>query len=513
MHTDARTLDDNSVIEGDICIVGAGAAGISMALEWANTAYNVILLEGGGFNVEADVQDLYAGESVGQRYFPLQSARLHFFGGTTGHWAGWSSPYDPQDFEHRPWIPHSGWPITRKDLDPFYNRASEIVELQKYSFDVDAYTGDDPELVRLPFDDDSPVWTKMWQLSPPTRFGKKYRDAIVNSPNIHLYTHANVCNIEANEAVSAIEGVEIRDLNGKSHTVRARRFVLACGAMQNARMLLASNTQAPAGLGNDNDLVGRYFMEHLEVDSARLILPNPGPMKLYTVDIFISKFFGELSLTAAKQKDLKSLNCTASLRPVPNSESPLSIERYPEDAAVTIRMFEAMEERARSGNTTLIDHSKLKTYGMNTRLEQAPNPNSRISLSREKDALGVPRTKLDWQLTELDKHSIRSFYETVGQEAGRLGIGRVQLNDWLLEDDPMWPSHLAGGWHHMGTTRMHTSPGEGVVDENCRVHGIDNLYVAGSAAFPTAGAANPTLTIIALSLRLSDHLKQIIDYR
>ncbi len=511
MHTDARTLDDNSVIEGDLCIVGAGAAGISMALEWANTAYNVILLEGGGFNVESDVQDLYAGESVGQRYFPLQSARLHFFGGTTGHWAGWSAPFDPQDFEQRDWVPHSGWPITLQDLDPYYNRASEIVELPKYSFDLEPYLRDDPSLVELPFTD-SPVWTKMWQLSPPTRFGKKYREAIVASPNIHLYTHANVCNIEANESITSAEGLEIRDLNGKSHKVKARRYVLACGAMQNARLLLASNTQASAGLGNDNDLVGRYFMEHLEVNSARLLLPNPEPLKLYTVDLFISKFFGELSLTAEKQAELKSLNCTASLRPGEIvADSPLSIERYPEDAAETIRLFEGLEARARSGNASLIDHSQFRSYGMHTRLEQAPNPLSRISLSEEKDALGVPRTRLDWQLTELDKYSIRSFYETVGAEAGRLGIGRVQLRDWLLTDDPMWPSHLAGGWHHMGTVRMHTDPKQGVVDANCQVHGLKNLYVAGSATFPTAGAANPTLTIIAMSLRLSDHLKHTID--
>ncbi len=511
MHIDARTLDDSSIIEGDICIVGAGAAGISMALEWANTSYKVILLEGGGFNVEGDVQDLYAGESVGQRYYPLQSARLHFFGGTTGHWAGWSAPYDPQDFEKRDWIPHSGWPITRQILDPYYNRASELIELGKYSFDIDAYMGDDPELVPLPFTN-SPVWTKMWQLSPPTRFGKKYRDAIVNSDNIVLYTHANVCDIKANESVSSIKDVTLKTLEGKSHTVRARKFVLACGAMQNARLLLASNKQAKAGIGNDNDLVGRYFMEHLEVESARFILPSPGPMKLYTVDIFISKFFGELSLSAAKQKELKSLNCTSSLRPDSFSrDSPLSIERYPEDAAETIQLMENMEKAAQSGNMDLIDHSQIKVYSMHTRLEQAPNPDSRISLSDEKDALGMPRTKLDWQLSALDKHSIRSFYQTVGEEAGRLGIGRIQMSDWLLTDDPMWPSYLGGGWHHMGTVRMHDDPKQGVVDANCKIHGIDNLYVAGSATFPTAGAANPTHTVIAMTLRLSDHLKQEVD--
>lgn len=510
MHTDVRTLEDGSLIEGDICIIGTGAAGISMALEWQNTPYNVILLEGGGFDVESDIQDLYAGESVGQRYFPLQSARLHFFGGTTGHWAGWTAPFDTQDFEQRDWIPHSGWPINRKDLDPFYARAGKFVELGKDTFDIDAYLNEDPNLFKLPFDE-SVVYTKMWQLSPPTRFGRKYRQEIVDSKNIHLHTYANVCNIETNEAISSVQQVEVRTLDGKSHTVRARHFVLACGAMQNARLLLASNQQTAKGLGNDHDLVGRFFMEHLEVPSARFILPAPAPMKLYTVDIFISKYFGELALTAAKQKELQILNCTASLRPQPLTDSPLGIEHYPEDAAETIKMMEAWEAAARGGQSDLIDHSSLKEYSMATRLEQAPNPDSRIMLSQEKDALGVPRTKLDWQITALDKRSIRQTYEAFGVEVGRQGIGRIQLSDWLLEDDPMWPPFLGGGWHHMGTTRMHDNPRQGVVDAHCKVHGINNLHIASSSTFTTAGAANPTLTIIAMTLRLSDHLKRVIE--
>ena len=186
----------------------------------------------------------------------------------------------------------------------------------------------------------------------------------------------------------------------------------------------------------------------------------------------MSKFFGELSLTAKKQAELGALNCTSSLRPGSFSEdSPLGIEHYPEDAAETITMMESMEEMARSGNAYLIDHSQFKAYSMHTRLEQSPNPNSRIMISEERDALGMPRTKLDWQLTSLEKHSIRSFYETVGAEVGRLGIGRVQMRDWLLTDDPMWPPFLGGGWHHMGTARMHDDPKQGVVDANCKVHG------------------------------------------
>ena len=142
-----------------------------------------------------------------------------------------------------------------------------------------------------------------------------------------------------------------------------------------------------------------------------------------------------------------------------------------------------------------------------TRLEQAPNPDSRVVLSAKRDALGVPRADLQWHLSALDKHSIRTLFTLIGEEMGRQGLGRVQLMDWLLEDEPMWPDILGGGWHHMGTTRMHTDPRQGVVDSDCKVHGLANLYIAGSGAFTTAGAVNPTLTLVALSLRLADHLK------
>jgi choline dehydrogenase-like flavoprotein len=149
-------------------------------------------------------------------------------------------------------------------------------------------------------------------------------------------------------------------------------------------------------------------------------------------------------------------------------------------------------------------------FHLMTRQEQAPNPDSRVTLSAEKDALGMPRAKLDWRMTELDKRSIRAFYQLLGTEIGRTGMGRVQIRDWLLDDDRTWPSSISGGWHHMGTTRMHADPRQGVVDVNCRVHGLGNLYVAGSSVYPTAGAANPTLTLVALSLRLSDHLKSTL---
>ena len=274
MHTDARKIDQNSTIEGDICIVGAGAAGISMALDWADSTHKVILLEGGGYDYDAEVQDLYAGLNTGQRYFPLRSSRLHFFGGTTGHWGGLCSPLDPLDFKSRSWVPHSGWPITLEDLHPFYEKAHEYLELGPYNYRQNYWTELYPDMQPLPLDPEV-IWSKIWQFSPPTRFGSKYRNRIENSNNIHLYTYANCTNIVLKNSLHTVDHVVVKNHDGKNHKVRAKHFVLACGAIQNARLLLASNKQIPSGLGNKYDNTGRYFMEHLELKSAELWLSQP----------------------------------------------------------------------------------------------------------------------------------------------------------------------------------------------------------------------------------------------
>ncbi len=507
MHIDARTLDEGSLIEGDVCIIGAGAAGISMALDWIGSRHDVILLEGGGFEVEVELQDLYRGENVGQRYYPLVSSRLHYFGGTTGHWAGFCSTLDAIDFEERPWVPYSGWPIRRADLDPYYARAQKILELGPYEYEAAYWEERDPELVRLPLDE-SKVRTKMWQFSPPTRFGRRYRDDVLNAENVHLYTYANVCSIEANESVSSVDELEIRGLDGKRHRVRARYYVMACGAIQNARLLLASTSRTSNGLGNDHDLVGRFFMEHLEVQSAYFAMPIAAPMKMYTWTPLQTAARGELAVSEAQQESHRILNCTTSLAPRPESESrPAMIDWFSDDPAAMARFWDDMEKAYESREPVSDEPAPFDEYTMQARLEQAPNPNSRVLLDSERDGLGVPRVKLDWQLTELDKRSIRKTHELIGEEVGRAGVGRVRLMDWLLTSEPMWPSTLGGGWHHMGTTRMHDDARKGVVDANCKVHGLANLFVAGSAVFPTAGAANPTLTLVATSLRLSDHLK------
>lgn len=512
MHVDARTLESGSLIEGDLCIIGAGAAGITLALEWIDSPRKVILLEAGGFDPDARMQELYHGESLDRPYYPLQAVALHYFGGTTGHWAGFCSPFDPIDFETRDWVAHSGWPFTRAHLDPYYARAHPILELGPYDYDASSYESRDPDARRLPLDG-AVFYPKMWQFSAPTRMGTTYRAPIVGARNVHLYTWAKVVEIVPNAGATAVDHLRARTIDGKEHRVRARQYVVACGAIHTARLLLASRSRTPRGLGNDRDLVGRYFMEHFEIIAGQAVFEGKTfPSKLYAYGGRGTKGArAELALSGDEQRRHRILNGTASFQPGPLTGKEQSrFVTFSGDAAANVKMYEDMAARGRERGPAGAPPPQT-FYRLFTRQEQEPNPESRVVLGDETDAMGMPRANLRWRFTPLDKRSIRTFYELLGREFGRAGLGRIQLMSWLLDgDDTDWPPHLSGGWHNMGTTRMHDDPSQGVVDANAKVHGIANLFAAGASVYPTGGAVNPTLTIVALSLRLSDHLKRVL---
>jgi len=509
MHIDARQLENHSVIEGDICIIGSGAAGLSIAIEWINTPHKVILLEGGGFEYDDKVQELYNGKLTGQPYYPMKASRLHYFGGSSAHWGGMCSTFDNIDFEKRDWVDHSGWPITKKDLEPLYPRVHPILDLGPCEWDVKFWQKEMPGFVPLPVDDNV-IWSKMWQYSAPTRFGKKYKDAIVNAGNVHLYTYANVVDINTVDNVSSVKQVTVKNYAGKEHTVKARYFILACCSIQNSRLLLASNKQAATGLGNDNDLVGRYFMEHPEIKSGELWLNHSDALELYKTN---PRARAELAISEKKQRELKVLNGTVSLLPleISNKLVPNVVSWSQNDPRKSLDTFIKYGSNAYRKNLMdrFMSSSTHQAFGLYTRIEQAPNPASRVTLMEEKDELGVPRATLNWALSAIDKKTVKTINTLIGQQVGVAGIGRVKLLDFLLDDtNHAMPNTTSGGWHHIGTTRMSDDPKTGVVDTNCKVFGTDNLFIAGSSCFPTAGAVNPTFTLVALSLRLSDYLKE-----
>ena len=516
MHVDARQIDDHSNIEGDICIIGAGAAGISIALDWINTPYKVILLEGGGFEYDDRVQDLYKGKETGQKYYPLKSARLHYFGGTTGHWGGCCSIFDPLAFKKRDWVSESGWPFDENELEPFYKRANDKFDIGEYSFNLDHWLQRDSSLASLPLDKNV-FRSKIWRHRVPStmRFGPFYKDALVNAPNIHVYTYANVTDIRANENVSAVTEVTVKNYAGKTHRVSAKYFILASCAIQNSRLLLASNGQAPRGLGNDHDLVGRYFMENAEIKLAELWLRQRSELKLYMRSTE-PNIRAELAITAEKQSEMQIPNGMLSFTPleIARKTPPYIASWTSEDPREAIEKIAEIDGKANEKDrmSKLFGPDGYDSFLVTLRLEQTPNPLSRVTLDAEKDELGVPRAALHWAFTSLEKKSIRPIYQLLGQHVGIAGIGRVKLQKELTdENDDSMPTATSGGWHHMGTTRMSTDSRKGVVDADCKVHGIDNLYVAGSSCFPNGGAVNPTFTLVALSVRLSDHVKKKIQ--
>ena len=528
MLIDLRAENDAVIPEHDVCIVGAGVAGITLARRLLALNRSVCLLESGGLDFEQPTQDLYRGENVGMPYYDLDQSRLRFFGGTIGIWGGRCALLDPIDFERRHWVPGSGWPIVRSELDPYYRVAHAQFELGEFNYEHEVWSA--LGLARPAFDGER-LTTGLWRFDERNEcFTASKSPDLIDAPRVAVVLHANAVHLQAFPDAGALSHVVVRPLDGKARDVKARHYVLACGAIENARLLLASNDVEGNGIGNRNDQVGRWFMEHPTGRIGRVHVR--GPFELW--DAFQKRFMRSgpplapvLRLADATQRATRSLNSIATfkLQRPPALGVPIGNRIYqnlkhnidPDRRGRALdhlyrgvrgwfhREIRGAFERWRA------EKGKSALY-LIIRGEQAPNPQSRVKLSRERDALGSFRADLDWQLLEADKHSARVFVETFDAELKRLGLGSVEPSDWLSDPSPRWPidptvgNHPIAGYHQMGTTRMSANPAEGVVTADCNVFGYDNLYVAGSSVFSTSGWANPTLTLVALALRLADHL-------
>lgn len=524
MIIDAHSVQPaGTILEADVCIVGAGAAGITLAREFVNSRLHVVLLESGGLEPDRETQNLYAGSNVGHRYFDPAGCRLRYFGGTTNHWGGWCAPLDPIDFERRETFPHSGWPFERSYLDPWYRRAQEVCELGPFDY-APHHWGIDVTRIPPPFT--GPYFRcEILQVSPPTRFGTVYRALLQRATQLDVYLNANAVRLVSNESNREITEVLVSTLQGLRFSVRAKVFVIAAGAMENARLLLSSGPES-YGLGNDHDLVGRFFMVHLQYHGGQMLVSDSRARfdfdtgtagdhhtALGRARNFVS-WIG-LSDYAMRQFALPNFKLRQTYALTPMNEAMHTAVRilqgkdgwdeFKSDLDDIVRDIERrpkFEERPAFSQTGL-------TVGMTLlrcQSEQLPNPDSRVRLGTQRDALGMRKIVIDWRLTAEDRERAAAILRLLGAEVGRVGLGRVR--SWFLEDGLNWPSDLFGDQHHAGTTRMHRDPRQGVVDPDCAVHGIANLYVAGSSVFPTLGGNNPTLTITALALRLADRIKE-----
>jgi choline dehydrogenase-like flavoprotein len=491
---DARSVASGATLQTDLLIIGGGPAGISLALALANTPIKMLMLESGGTDFEPQTQALYEGSEVGVPYLRLNGSRLRYLGGSTNHWGGWCRPLDEIDFETRSWLPHSGWPITRKDLEPYFNRAQSLVEAGPFIYDQPQKWTDAQGAKPLALGEGG-VFTTYFQYSKtrdsvlPTHFGDRYGDDLKQVRNFELMLHANVTGLRLAHDAGQVDHVDVATLTGKHFKVSAKYVVLAVGGIENARLLLASNDVMKTGVGNGNDLVGRFFADHPipgEIGTLSIFNGDIAPYYLVPRGALDAIFRSAFTPTDAQKRKTHGLSSLTTV------EGEIQLDG--QDQAVVAATASALG----------VDTSGMKVFALGCGMEIAPDPDRRLTLSSQRDALGMPRLKLNMTISDQDFARYRATLHELGRQllAAKTGMLRIRHNTRAE-----WLSTMDWGNHHMGTTRMSADPKLGVVDANCQVHGVNNLYVAGSSVFPTYSASNPTMNLVAMALRMADHLK------
>jgi choline dehydrogenase-like flavoprotein len=541
MLIDARSLPADEVIETQVCIIGAGPAGITLAREFADRDFQVCLLDSGGFEFDPDVQSLSDGDVIGDPYPEIGTTRHRQFGGTSHTWEGQNGykeygfrclPLDEIDFERREWVPYSGWPFTKAELEPFYERAQQVCQIGPYAYRVEDWADDRAQGLRFSSDR---LTTSMSQYAGRYPFTQEYPAQLKQVPNLTILLYATAIELAVDDAHTTVNRIQIAVSPQQRIWLTAKIFIVATGGMENARLLLASNRQQPAGIGNQHDLVGRFFMDR-PILSGTLLPDRPELLEQTALyDIYHTKgvpVMARVHLSEDLMRQERLLNNGAQLfpRPLPHQrEATLALraaiaavrERQPigdglqlvktalrgSDYILVAGFWAAIRQLPplRRGDWSYLPYEKQRfsQFEVFSQIEQAPDPSNRVMLSTKRDRLGQPQVELHWRLKPIDIDSALRVQAIWAEEFDKSGLGELQFGrspaEWQVEKPAMH--------HHIGATRMHVDPQQGVVDANCQVHGIANLFIAGSSVFPTSGYANPTLTIVALAIRLADHIK------
>jgi len=533
MFIDGRQVPTNTTVEADLAVVGAGAAGISLACELADAGFTVALLESGGLDFAWSPQSLYTATNIGLPYYDLDVCQLRYFGGSTNAWGGWCRPLDQIDFLERSWVEHSGWPFTWAELAPHYRRAHELCQVTSDEYDPGRAVAEigHPRAVLLPFDP-AILETTIYRFSAPTRFGQVYRETVRLAGNVRCYLNANVIAINTTTDGRHVTSLAVGCLSGTGFKVAAKHYVLASGGIENARLLLTSRDVAAKGLGNQHDLVGRYFMEHPHTKRTLFVRKRPFACALYGETFHGRGIMARLSFSEEFQRRERLLGYSANIHPVyfghdsrgwlafrklvlslsPSRRSDPLI-RFPPYGRKGLTLREAFDMVRQIDKVTIAALLRLAQpsrfisgFILESKPEQAPNPESRVTLDDKRDAFGVNRVKLDWRMLPIDRRTAVRGEQLIDAELRRLGMGEAAPLPEAEIDD--WPENLEGGWHQLGTTRMHANAQRGVVDASGKLHGMANLYITGGSVFPTGGVAPPTLTIVALAVRLADHFRR-----
>ena len=520
---DLEGLEHVPNTSADVCIIGAGAAGISLAIECFRRGLTVILLEAGGPAFEQASQDIYTSEVHGLAHSGIHEGRFRTLGGTTTRWGGQILELDELDFQYRPWVPESGWPILKSDLNGAYARALEL-------------EGVAPSILS-----DEQVWRAAGVSPPPlvsglesffTRFcpqpdfAKLHRVFLEQTARVTVYLHANLSGFRLSESGITFAAADCSTLAGQTFAFTARNYVLCAGAIESARLLLQPLGNAHAAPWNISGLTGRFFQDHIDIAVARLTPMDHKQFHLWFDNLYLSgfRYIPKIRLGAALQKDFGVLAVGASLHS--QSARQQAVADFRETllelrrggirnwkASQLVSAIPAADILVRKAWRMARHHRAYNPddLGVDLRVhcEQAPNPESRITLSENRDALGLFQARLDWRIGDLELKTVRAFANYAVEQFERAGIANGKMYEDSLDSLSSFVKQAVDTYHHMGTARMATTPSAGVVDPDCKLFGIANGFVCSSAVFPTSGFSNPTHTIIALAVRLASHLSRL----
>lgn len=547
MIIDGNTLPTDPTLHAAVCVVGGGPVGIALALALADGGREVLLLEAGGTERSEASQAFYRGTVADPAmHSPVDEFRERRLGGASTIWGGRCMPFDPIDFIARDWIPDSGWPIGPEALRPFYPAANRLCEAGAFAYTADAAFDRPLRPMIAGYAGARYSTDTLERFSCPTDFGARYRRRLETARALRLVVNAAVTDIAMNAAGDAVTGLHVRAGNGTAIAIEADRIVLATGGLETARLLLASRSVQTRGIGNAHDVVGRYYMCHLAgtigtfeasggtdavwhgYDVAddgtycrRRLALRPEQQREHRIGNVVARLHhpriadarhgtGILSaLYLARSlvprqyrkrlEDADPAGILGTLSHAANvAREPLAAARFARDMLVgrkfAARKFPSIVVRPRTGRFSLDFHA-----------EQAPHAESRVTLDDDRDAWGTPRLRVDWRYTRGDVATVSTALRLFADDVAEAGVGRFVFDPEQVEAEMIRYGAYPG--HHIGTARMGGDPRTSVVDPDCRVHGVANLYVAGAAVFPTSSQANPTLTAIALALRLADRLK------